>query len=178
MVRDPYFWMQSMCKSPYQLHWKRKKRCPNLVVVEENDNHSPADNLTTTYQVNLFNLKFDSLVDYWSAYYLQYYNATFPRLIVRYEDMLWNPRAILEAIATCMGTSLEDKNYHYVSEEAKSHGSGNGLVQAIRNSANLDLRKQSLTNQDMAYSRTHLDPVLMQTFRYRYIEEDTVTPSK
>lgn len=31
LVRDPYSWMQSMCKHKYAANWLNWERCPNLV---------------------------------------------------------------------------------------------------------------------------------------------------
>jgi hypothetical protein len=31
VVRDPYSWMQSMCKHKYASEWQHFERCPNLV---------------------------------------------------------------------------------------------------------------------------------------------------
>ena len=56
-------------------------------------------------------LNYTSLVQVWNSFYQQYIDATFPRLIIRFEDTLFHLPEILHAIQQCAGAQwkpLED----------------------------------------------------------------------
>lgn len=178
IVRDPYFWMQSMCKSPYQAHWKRRpKHCPNLVV-DANDRsrlQSLVNETGETFRVKVihdaeYKLFYDSLAHLWNEFYRPYYYETsYPRLIVRFEDLLWSAPTIMHHIAECMGTSLISDVYQYQVKRAKGHGSKSGLLEAIVKTGNLAMRGAKLTKQDLEFARDNLDPEMMQNLHYSYL---------
>jgi hypothetical protein len=77
-VRDPYSWMQSMCKHPYAAKWEHSEtHCPNLV--EDDGSEVP---VSVKYPGQ--HGHWDSLVHLWSDWYRQYFQANYPRLMVRY----------------------------------------------------------------------------------------------
>ena len=79
IVRDPYFWMHSMCESPYLMHWEHSdKHCPNLL--KSNGQGNPAKTRWGT-----FPRKWDSLAHVWSDFYREYEQVDYPRLIIRFE---------------------------------------------------------------------------------------------
>ena len=85
IVRDPYFWMHSMCESPYLMNWKHSEHhCPNLV--KENGEGNPAKTMWGTYE-----RRWDSLAHVWSEFYSEYEEADYPRLMIRFEGefTLW-----------------------------------------------------------------------------------------
>jgi hypothetical protein len=55
----------------------------------------------------------------------------------------------------------------YQVKSSKGHGSGSGFVKAIVKTANAEMRMNNLTQADIEYADQHLDPFLMQAFRYR-----------
>lgn len=181
IVRDPLTWMHSMCKTPYAAHWKRPRRCPNLVI----DNHDRLslpnmalyEYFDPKYNVSTFAVKvfyddenkpyWHSLVDLWNDWYRAYYNATYPRLLVRYEDLLWNSKEVMQHIAQCLGTRVQ-RDFHYQVNTAKDHGSGSGLIAAIAKTGDVKKRNTGFTTRDLTYIREELDRELMEQLAYMY----------
>ncbi|KAL3936752.1 MAG: hypothetical protein SGBAC_008004 [Bacillariaceae sp.] len=89
LVRDPYYWMQSMCKQGYGVRWDHKtnKHCPNLVPNDFDLKRFPkryattnSTNTTNTASVPVWmgqsyqsGPHWDSLVHYWNDWYGSYY---------------------------------------------------------------------------------------------------------
>ena len=173
IVRDPLHWMQSMCKSPYAAKWKKTKlHCPNLVPTE-NDKSKFARAIRESNNTFPVTVHFDkdqviswpSLMHLYSDWYRQYLDADYPRLLVRFEDMLWQAPTVLDAIAKCVGAKRADPIAYQV-KSSKGHGSGTGLVKAILKSGNSDLRHGQITNEDLEYARLHGDAKLLELFKY------------
>lgn len=82
IVRDPYFWMHSMCESPYLMYWEHgETHCPNLV--QSNGQGNPAKT-----QWGTFLRRWDSLAHVWSEFYREYEQVDYPRLMIRFEGEL------------------------------------------------------------------------------------------
>ena len=78
LIRDPYTWMQSLCRHPYAARWKHgREHCPNLV---NKDNQAVQVSIGYPGSAAVW----DSLVHLWNDWYNQYLTADYPRLIVRY----------------------------------------------------------------------------------------------
>jgi len=165
MVRNPYDWMASMCRHGYTAKWDRNsKNCPNL------------------YDGNEVNAKFGpgpshhlSLAHMWNDWNRAYYNATFPRLMVRFEDVVFFPKETARKICTCVGGKLvtpkeHDGLFHYVIDSAlvgKGHGAAqkrNGLIDAWIKYGKP--RKFAFSESDMEYSERHLDKEMMDIFHW------------
>jgi hypothetical protein len=103
--------------------------------------------------------------DWYNQYLL---DAQYPRLIVRFEDLLLHTRQVVDTIATCVGAapSSSSSAFSYQINSAKSHGSGTGYVKAIFKTGDHAARVKSLTLDDVAYAGHHLDANLMQVFHY------------
>lgn len=83
IVRDPYFWMHSMCESPYLMKWEHTEDdCPNLI--KGNGEGNPAQT-----HWGGFSRKWNSLADVWSEFNREYEQADYPRLIVRFEGKMF-----------------------------------------------------------------------------------------
>ena len=79
IVRDPYFWMHSMCESPYLMKWEHSVgHCPNLL--KKNGMGNP---VRTRW--GKFDRQWNSLADVWSQFNGEYEEAEYPRLIIRFE---------------------------------------------------------------------------------------------
>ena len=107
MIKDPITWMASMCRHPYEARWRHgPQHCPNLVpnrfdrgrkvgqgtmgikvkfATKHIGNEPIPDNKNKTF------VQYDSLLDLWNTWYHQWYNATFPRLMVRYVHEICSP---------------------------------------------------------------------------------------
>jgi hypothetical protein len=176
MIRDPFHWMQSMCKSPYAAHWKKTKlHCPNLVPTT-NDLERFGPELQSTNQTFNVTVNFDknqiihwtSLIDLYNDWYRQYFvNATYPRLIVRFEDMLLHAPTIVRMIGNCVG--VDDSamtEFKYQVNSAKQHGSHTDFMNALLKSGNIDARIRNMTSDDINFAIQNLDPYLMETMQY------------
>jgi hypothetical protein len=182
--------MMIQCKNPYAAHWHYhpKLRCPNLVPTKEDRHRWPNiswDGATTqenealeSFPVKVIYDKHDvahyqSLVGLWSDWYRPYLNATYPRIMIRFEDFLLQAPLIVQRISECMGlppTAVE--NFKTETGSAKSHGSHTTFLKAIIKSGNVAARTVGLTRQDLDYAAQHLDVHLMNTFHYHVPDDD------
>ena len=112
---------------------------------------------------------FDSLVDLWSTWYGIYYNATYPHLIIRFEDMLLQAPAVLAKVAECVGGQVREP-IQYQRGSAKAHGSHTDFLKAILKSADSEKRRHSLQPRDLAYAKSKLRPDLLEAFEYNILE--------
>jgi hypothetical protein len=88
MIRDPYMWMQSLCKHPYATKWYRSKaHCPSLVPTLYDRFLFPWIRSESLVVRVWKGTKWPSLAHLWTDWYQQYYRADYPRLIVRFEGM-------------------------------------------------------------------------------------------
>mmetsp|Transcript_14545 Transcript_14545/g.35168 ORF Transcript_14545/g.35168 Transcript_14545/m.35168 type:complete len:365 (+) Transcript_14545:762-1856(+) len=181
MVRDPYSWMQSMCKHPYTAKWLRPKgHCPGLVPLAEEKKRghkSSTLNVTVKYKSMAY---FDSLAHYWTQWYEQYLHADYPRLMVRFEDLQFHSRDMVDAICQCAGgvARNQDASFSYVVDSAKSFGPGHGgkkqvktnMISAMIKYGSDTHRLDSLTKEDMEFAATHFNPAFMELFEYNVPE--------
>lgn len=164
LVRDPYFWMKSMCESPYTMRWKHSPdRCPNL----KNASVSISWNSNRYYQ------EYDSLAHVWNDWYRGYVEASFPRLIVRFEDLLfWHTDEVLQAISDCVDSPLmRYKSPPVISTEPVKQGEyyerikkqSSWLSALIKTNGYRDLDNA----EDSALANSYLDKELMRIFHYK-----------
>jgi hypothetical protein len=169
LIKDPFWWMQSMCKNPYGVKWPHHDHCPNLV-----DREGRPVAVTTKYtfgtpkknNVQKFQIHYASLVHLWNDYYREYFDSPQPRLLIRYEDLLYHGPEVLTAISTCVGLTMP--TFRYVTETSKTHGSGADFRQALTKYGNAAARLAPLTAADQQFARDMLDERLMTTFQYKY----------
>lgn len=179
LIRDPYWWMQSMCKTAYGVKWKHsEKHCPNLTPDKDTDNNNNNSvPVVTKYSFGRkdpvrFQWHHDSLVHLWNDYYEEYYFAIQqqqqPRLMVRFEDMLFHGPRLLETLAACLQLPPPSQTFEYVAETSKQHGSGTNLLAAMARygSSSAAGRTRGMNRRDLDYARQHLSGVLLQRFRY------------
>ncbi len=109
-------------------------------------------------------------MDLYSDYYRQYLEADYPRLIVRFEDMLLQPRRVLAQVAECVGTTVA-KQWKYQTESSKGHGSHTTFAAAITKTGDAQRRVAGMTEEDLAYATEHLDSEVMERFQYQIPEQ-------
>lgn len=144
-IKDPYTWMSSMCRHHYSAHWDYSRiSCPNLVPKskanlyhEKNKtNINPVKLIYNANDMQKGTVHYDSLVHLWSDWYNDYLNATYPRLIVRYEDLLFNLEPIINTICKCAGGKMDKKKTGKFVTEADAaknepiHKGSSGLKEA------------------------------------------------
>ena len=188
VIKDPYTWMNSMCRHSYAANWRHVDgHCPNLVAISEkekeiikilNDNRNDkADEGKgeETFKVNIHyrdtNITHhDSLADLWNTWYGDWINADFPRLIVRFEDLLFHTETVVRKVCECGGGEIRDvNNFKYSVSSAKTgkaHKGSNGLVKSMTTYSDTIKRLKSFTVQDLDYAVTTLRSDIMTMFKY------------
>ena len=169
MLRNPHDWMSSMCRHGYTAKWNRTaKNCPNLY-----------DGNTVTAKFGPGPSSHLSLAHMWNDWNGVYYNATFPRLLVRFEDTIFFPKETSRTICTCVGGKLvtpkeKDGLFHYVIDSAKTgpgHGPGqqrNGLIDAWIKYGKA--RKITLGKSDLEFSAKNLDRDIVSAMHWEFPE--------
>jgi hypothetical protein len=123
-----------------------------------------------------FNRHHKSLIGMWNDWYNEYKNVSFQRLFVRYEDLLFHPKAVAETVCHCAGGTMNRGKFQYVVDSAKkgigAHGSvRTGYVDAIIKYGSDRSRYKGYYPEDLVYTRENLDPILMEEFGYQYHPE-------
>lgn len=191
LIRNPFGWMKSMCRNPYAAKWKGMgdiKSCPRLKDGDDwntvNVNFGPG----STHHL--------SLAHFYNDWYGEYFynkandtginsgnsnsNTAFPRLIVRFEDLIFFPYEVTKTICECAGGVLghreEDKDvtkgsFHYVVRSAKA-GSGhgpasqrNGLIDSWIKYGSID-PKGEYSAEDVKLAEEVLDPFITNEMGY------------
>lgn len=185
MVRDPLWWMSSLCKHPYGAHWRhREDHCPNLVPDKQDESDFKLEpNITNPFPVDVkyhfgrqqrtqikFKVPYQSIVDVWNKYNREYYDSglTRPRLMVRFEDILFNGPSLVKSLSDCLGFKWSIESFKYVLEESKTHGSGagSGFLSGLMRYGSHAGRLQRWTGPDLEYAKRHLDQDLLDLFHY------------
>jgi hypothetical protein len=199
IVRDPFSWMQSMCTSPYKASWPHAAaHCPNLVahaadvaLAASPQPPQPPVHLGDPIPVVLVaqqQRRFRSLLHLWVEWYTEYVDAAFthePCLLVRFEDMLIRPDAVVAAIRTCFlpqglhtaapPPAAASVAFTYVVAPVKWDQAylkpQSGMVSALIKYGNGYDRLTNLTAADVAFARQVLAPGtpggrLMALFHY------------
>lgn len=60
-----------------------------------------------------------SIFELWANWYGQYLDSDFPRLVVRFEDLAFNPAKTTELICGCMGGNLKDGSFVNINSNPK-----------------------------------------------------------
>ena len=221
LVRDPFYWMQSMCKEGYGVRWDHDSNhhCPNLIPNEFDRKRFPPKPPAATATDGSVGLSpipvwmganptvgptWPSLIHYWNAWYESYYSnsnsraktgvdknnpSTWPRLMIRFEDTLFYPKQVMEAVCHCGGgkllsepssSSSGNKKQHqlhdYTFEEAKpdhKHQQKNNFVTAMIEYGTNATRLRNMTDADVRFAIESLNPTLMQAFGYSYPNTNT-----
>ncbi|MGK3734198.1 MAG: hypothetical protein ACI8RD_000438 [Bacillariaceae sp.] len=197
-IRDPYSWMQSMCRHKYAATWPHdeKTHCPNLIATEAEIKNSHI--LRKMYKNHLKDKDVEKLVPikinyskelvhnhssfghWYSEWYNDYLKADYPRLMVRFEDLLFFGKDVTRAMCQCGGGTPRKDNgrsgdFTHVAESAKkgktAHGSlkeRTNLVGALIKYGSGKHRTDTMTRDDLIAARRHFDPELMEAFGYRH----------
>jgi hypothetical protein len=180
--------LTKMCRHSYGADWPHApEHCPNLVpndfdreLVDLKPKYrQQTGSFTETVNVTVRYAEFDqhhpSLVEFWNDWYRDYVRADFPRLLVRYEDVVFHPKQITRTVCECAGGRLNiddhpDRGFVYVTESAKkgaAHGkTKTSYVDALIKYGTEAGRYDGFERADLEYARNHLDPELMRLFGY------------
>ncbi|VEU34091.1 unnamed protein product [Pseudo-nitzschia multistriata] len=197
-IRDPYTWMQSMCRHGYAAKWPHiKSHCPGLIATENDINtmprlrrlyghiHNEDENVEKLIPVNIAynkNLTHShlSLAHWYSEWYKDYLTADIPRIMVRFEDLLFHGEEVARTMCECGGGVPVPDNgrsgkFIHISESAKTGLAAHGplkdrtnLVGALIKYGSGAHRIDSMTQADLEAARRYLDPEMMETFGYKH----------
>ena len=214
IVRDFYFWRKSTCTASYDLEWDRGRytssKCPGFVMrnatLEQDgaalaSSHSKVvDKHEITFRVEFdllpqkTSVKYPSLAAVWNAFHRQYLDASFPRLLIRFEDTLFYLPEIIQSVQECAGASWKSpkdlsendiQNTTAWSEEgrpnillyktaSKAHGNSHQndkrsyFLTTIQKNANPFSRLHDMNKLEQDHTRHTLDPELMRIFHYTH----------
>ena len=100
IVKDPLTWMPSTCRHPYavRLHpaQKQSQTCPSPHLAKP---------VSVAFQADRV-LRYDSLPALWRDWHAEYYDAPYPRLMLRSEDLLFDPAGVARTVCDCLGGDL------------------------------------------------------------------------
>ena len=175
ILKDPFTWMQSFCRHWYGSRWIRPpNHCPNLVPINQSEKQLLDSKHQSTYEVTLRYkqdwVTYSSMVDLWNTWYNDYvYQVNFPRLIIRFEDILFNIETIVSEICECVGGEMEPQ-FQYTTESAKEadygHKGSSNLLQSIIKYGNTKNRFKDFTEEDKNFAMENLENSLMEDFHY------------
>lgn len=175
-IRDPAVWMPSMCRHSYAMEWSHGDRCPNLIAndqdVQVDASLRVGDRIPVSIEYAEFTKTHATMLDHFTDYYSSYMNATFPRLIVRFEDLVFFPKQVVRQVCQCAGGAMEDGPFQYIVESAKkgsAHGAKSqrtGFVDAIIRYGTSKGRWRGMTRQDLEYAKQTLGVRLLNEFHY------------
>ncbi len=184
VTKDPYSWMESLCRHPYSAFWKHSlEHCPNLVPNEvdvslgfiQDKEHKEAltqNGIPVTIRyAPPRKVTHNNLAEAWNTWYGDYINAHYPRLIVRFEDLLFNTETVITQACHCFGGQLKDEyNFNYHVDSAKpdigAHHGGSGLTEALLKYSNANKRVKSFTKDDLDFANKVLNKTMMDLFHY------------
>ena len=171
LVRDPYTWMQSMCKNGYEARWPHQygSLCPNLAKKKLLSNGEPdMIKLNIKYKPPA---EFKSLAHYWGEWYKQYLEADYPRLIVRFEDIQFHAKELIETVCQCAGAvpRNDDAIFRFVVDSAKwgaAHKSSTNMISAMVKYGSDKKRFTGMTEADFLVANEVFTPEIMELFGY------------
>jgi hypothetical protein len=172
-IRNPYHWMTTMCKHPYSAKWDgfHDKLCPNLI-----DHHHQLVELNVKYADSRSDHHL-SLAHLWNDWYRYYYDTDlYPRIMVRFEDLIFHAKNLTHQICSCAGGEIRaDRPFQYIVDSAKD-GPGHGSVRTGMVSAWIKYGKPlkamaGYSKADWEAAREFLDKDLMETFNYQHPPE-------
>jgi len=172
IIKDPYTWMGSLCRHHYSALWPHNvKHCPNLIA-----NHNDLrvrNGQTVPFRIkytNTIKYNYVSMVQPWNEWYRDVLKTNFPRLIIRFEDLLFHTKEIVQQICECGGGKLINKPFQYIEDSAKgqqkAHNGANGRLSALTRYSNHSLRIHGFSQDDLDYASNYLDIDLMRKFGY------------
>lgn len=105
IIKDVVTWVNSMCKNPYAAHWQRKYKCPHLV----KEDLSPVEVEIKFQEDEWGHRNYENgLVEAWSTWNSDWARASFPYVMVRFEDILYNQEQTVKLACECAGGHLAE----------------------------------------------------------------------
>ncbi len=174
VIKDPYTWMDSMCHHPYEAYWREEKdRCPNLVPIKEQEvrklNGKDSYPVRVRYKPNP--IRYGSMAHLWNEWYQDWIDVEFPRLLIRFEDLVFHTEAVINQTCSCAGGNMYPGPFKYIQDSAKGnigvHKGSNGLVKSIQKYGSPENRLKSFHVEDLKYAKLHLSKNITEMFHYK-----------
>lgn len=187
ITKDPWYWMQSMCRHPYDARGFNipSDPCPTLIQQQNQRGYLKASQIPRKINVifpngkGFKNILFDSLIDLWIKWHEEYYqDHSIPQLFIRYEDLLFFPEQVLTTVCECGGGKIiNNENGISLMEESVKLGVHpppyTGLREAISIYRSVDKddendpRLQGLHDNEVQFVKSKLQKSpLMERFGY------------
>mmetsp|Transcript_8999 Transcript_8999/g.13846 ORF Transcript_8999/g.13846 Transcript_8999/m.13846 type:complete len:448 (-) Transcript_8999:534-1877(-) len=169
VIKDPLSWMRSMCRVPYTVHFPRQGKCCPVPL-----NPKQFNSMNNTIFVRWRNnhiIHYSSLLDLWNTWYSDYWYSHEPRVFVRYEDLLFQPKRTTQSLCACVGGKFMHDEFDPIAEPAKSgrgHGGGEGTsrVQALEKYSSESIRYANFEATDFDFYNRSAHHDLTNFFRY------------
>jgi hypothetical protein len=173
-----------MCKHPYEAKWPHTRRCPHLADIENPGRIRASDKGGKHPMVKPVTVdvkykpprRFDSLAHFWMQWYKEYLEADYPRLLVRFEDLQFHAKELIDIICQCANgvPRKDDGIFRYVVDSAKwgpAHNdrSTNMVTAMIKYGSDRD-RFKGMTEEDKIVASSVLTPEVMDLFGYELPE--------
>lgn len=173
VIKDPFTWMDSMCRHKYAANWQHfEGHCPNLVTIDDSEKQRNGGGEVIKVRVHYRDTNItnhESMIHLWNDYYGAWMATKFPKLVVRFEDLLFHAEEIATKVCKCARGKMKDGPFRYVVDSAKkgkAHDGSNGLVKSLTKYAKESNRLKSITPQDMEFLQHNINTELMETFHY------------
>jgi hypothetical protein len=165
-----------MCRHKYAAHWHHDDaHCPSLIPnaadIAKYHHLQSEETIPVLVRYKEFDKHHTSMVDFWNTWYQEYVQAPFPRLIVRFEDIIFHPVQVTKIACECAGGRLNDGKFRYQVESAKrgaAHGKQKtSYVDSLIQYGSETGRYDGYSAEDLEFVQQHLDPELMKLFGYK-----------
>lgn len=174
VVKDPYTWMDSMCRHKYAANWRHfgNDHCPNLVATTNQEKAWNEGKDVVAVNVHYRDTritKHTSMAHLWNDYYGEWMKTEIPKLVVRFEDLLFHPEEVVTKVCECGRGKMRDGPFRFEvnsAKKGKAHEGSNGLVRSMVKYATASNRLKSLKPHDLEYAMEHIDKDLMQLYHY------------
>jgi hypothetical protein len=170
-IRNPWTWMQSMCKNNYAARWLHRSQCPNLRIIDSSGEEH-WNNLTVLYGAGPES--YTSLVHLWNDWYKSYtIDAQYPIIMIRMEDLIFHTKETVTAVCECAGGKLRtDRPFRFIQESAKKdspgHDTTTGYIEAWIKYSKLLQPEAGFAHNDYEAALEGLDQELMDSFHYQH----------
>ena len=100
------------------------------------------------------------------ARYSAWLESSFPRVVVRLEDLLLRQEALVRAVCSCVGGNVTEGGFRHVGINS-TKGLRGGYLRTLPSFGNATLRTAEYGAADLAYFDAHVDVRLLEIFGYR-----------
>ncbi|KAG7338927.1 hypothetical protein IV203_034598 [Nitzschia inconspicua] len=135
-IRHPYTWMSAMCTHGYGTRWPhRPEQCGRTLNLEGRIQkvpygfvHNGTHPVKNTYQ---------SLAHLYMEWYKPYFEQrNYPRLMIRFEDLVYRPKEVVTKICDCVGGTMTGWKGQFIyktktSNKGPGHGQRSDLLSAF-----------------------------------------------